>query len=162
MKHDFCLNPETLENVVFIQCLHSGDHWITFTNYNPFYDCNHPTGLGLWFVNDSTNQQKKYIELIKPALKRLSEDKSRLTVLTTNMYAQYGTTDCGLIALAYAIAICEGKDPATLFFQQMSMRDHFNNCLILKSITQFDHVQTTVSPKYREVYVDISSEKLNV
>jgi hypothetical protein len=50
-----------------------------------------------------------------------------MTVMACDMFEQYNTEDCGLFALANAIAICEDKGPSMLVFQKISMRDHFND-----------------------------------
>ena len=85
----------------------------SLTNYNSFYnekinDCR----LGVWFVYDSLNNPENYLKIVAPALKRLNMDSGSVRVLGCNMPQQYGTSDCGLFALAYAIAICENKEPA--------------------------------------------------
>ena len=45
------------------------------------------------------------------------------------MPTQKGSDDCGLFALAYAIEICQGKNPANLIYNQLLMRSHFNTCI---------------------------------
>ena len=128
MKNDFYLNPETIHDSPFVTILSASDHWITLTNYNPFYnekinDC----GLGVWFVYDSLNDPENYLKIVAPALKRLNMDSGSVRVLGCNMPQQYGTSDCGLFALAYAIAICENKEPDKLILHQISMRDRYNS-----------------------------------
>ena len=110
MGRDFVLNPETIHDRPFITIFNAGkNHWITLTNYNPHYVDKNSTGLGLWFIYDSLNNQEYYANSIKPALKRLNEDKSNVVVMACDMPKQYGSNDCGLFALAYAIAICMEK-----------------------------------------------------
>ena len=75
------------------------------------------------------------------------------------MYPQYGTNDCGLFALAYAIAICEEKDPAKLFFTQIAMRDHFNHVLQSQHLTHFEMKEMT-TPHYKEYNVNLASIKI--
>ena len=41
---------------------------------------------------------------------------------------QLGINDCGLYAIANAAALCFGKDPATLYFNQSLMRLHLVQC----------------------------------
>ena len=50
---------------------------------------------------------------------------------------QLGINDCGLYAIANAAALCFGKDPATLYFNQSLMRLHLVQCLEQKRITHF-------------------------
>ncbi len=39
------------------------------------------------------------------------------------MNKQFGTDDCGLFALAYALAICMDKNPAQLQFEQQVIKE---------------------------------------
>ena len=52
---------------------------------------------------------------------------------------QLGERECGLYAIAgaNAAALCFGKDPATLHFNQSLMRIHLVQCLEQKRITNF-------------------------
>ena len=86
LGRDFVLNPETIHDRPFITIFNAGkNHWITLTNYNPHYVDKNETGLGLWFIYDSLNNQEYYANSIKPALKRLNEDKSNVVVMACDM-----------------------------------------------------------------------------
>ena len=66
-----------------------------------------------------------------------------------------GSKDCGLFAIAYAVKIAYGNDPAKFIFKQSYMRQHLHNCLRSKSMSAF--------PKVRElhtqsVFKDITSD----
>ena len=50
---------------------------------------------------------------------------------------QLGSNGCGVYAIANAAAICYGKDPAALHFNQALMRLHLVQCLEQKKITLF-------------------------
>ena len=50
---------------------------------------------------------------------------------------QAGTSDCGLFAIANAAALCFGKNPAILHFNQALMRLHLVQCMEQKTITPF-------------------------
>ena len=50
---------------------------------------------------------------------------------------QIGGKDCGLFALANAIALINGVDPATVKFQQRNMRQHLQQCLENQHFTMF-------------------------
>ena len=50
---------------------------------------------------------------------------------------QLGEHECGLYAIANAAALCFGKDPATLHFNQSLMRIHLVQCLEQKRIANF-------------------------
>ncbi len=127
---DFVVNPETIHETPFVTVRNAGkNYWITLTNYNPHYVNKTETGLGLWFIYDSLNNVEFYANSIKPALKRLNSETSCVLVMACDMNKQFGTDDCGLFALAYALAICMNKNPAQLLFEQISMRNHFNDVL---------------------------------
>jgi hypothetical protein len=112
---------------------------------------------------DSMNNHQWYLDKIAPALKRLNVDNGIIRVLACNMPKQYGTNDCGLFALAYAIAICELKEPAKLLFQQISMRENFNNILKTQELKQFDHfdINDDKLVSYEEYFVNLRDVKIN-
>ena len=56
---------------------------------------------------------------------------------TVKIPKQSGTSDCGLYAIANATALCFGKDPAILYFNQALMRLHLVQCMEQKTITPF-------------------------
>lgn len=81
------LNPAAIHEAPFIQVLHVYNHWVTVTNYNPFYDQYH--SLGVWFVYDSLNNPKFYIPYLKPAMKRLNMDSNSITILICHVQPQF-------------------------------------------------------------------------
>lgn len=52
---------------------------------------------------------------------------------------QIGGNDCGLFAVANAVALLRGVDPATVKFQQPKMRQHLQECLERHVFTMFPH-----------------------
>ena len=52
---------------------------------------------------------------------------------------QIGGNDCGLFAVANAVALLRGVDPATVKFQQPKMRQHLQECLEKHVLTMFPH-----------------------
>ena len=69
------------------------------------------------------------------------------TVLKAELRSiQSGSKDCGLFAVAYAVEIAYGNDPAKFIFKQSAMRQHLHNCLTSKSMSAF--------PKVRELHTD--------
>ena len=52
---------------------------------------------------------------------------------------QIGGNDCGLFAVANAVALLRGVDPATVKFQQPKMRQHLQECLEKHLLTMFPH-----------------------
>ena len=79
-----------------MQILHAdaGRHWVTITNYNPFYEGRNGE-IGCWFIYDSLTNPESIIEDIKPALKRININRSRLILLSCDLPRQHGVTDCG-------------------------------------------------------------------
>ena len=69
--------------------------------------------------------------------------------------------DCGLFAIAFAIAIYEKIEPAKLKFIQQTMRNHYNFSLKYPStIIQFDHeIENTIVANYTKQKVYISNFK---
>ena len=47
------------------------------------------------------------------------------------------TADCGVFAIAFATAICNGQDPEKLLFKTSEMRKHLHDCLENKKMQQF-------------------------
>ena len=45
------------------------------------------------------------------------------------LVAQNGNVDCGIFAIAYAIDIAAGNNPATIVYDQNEMRQHLLDCL---------------------------------
>ena len=58
---------------------------------------------------------------------------------------QSGYTDCGLFAIAYAVEIAHGYDPASVIFDQSKMRNHLHHCLTSKTLTKCPKNNTTTS-----------------
>ena len=54
---------------------------------------------------------------------------------TVKILKQSGASDCGLYAVANATALCFGKDPVILHFNQALMRLHLVQCMEQKTIT---------------------------
>ena len=82
--------------------------------------------------------------------------------MACDMPKQYGTDDCGLFALAYAIAICMDKNPAKIIFEQISMRNHFNQVLKTQNLQQFNHfeIENNTLTNYNEHCIDLRGEEL--
>ena len=76
------LNPDTTHDRTFVTILNAGkSHWVTLTNYNPHWVNKTKIGLGIWFMYDSLNNAEFYVNSIKPALKRLNEDRGTFTIM---------------------------------------------------------------------------------
>ena len=51
--------------------------------------------------------------------------------------SQIGDSDCGLFAIAFAIALCNRDDPSHLTFDQVKMRPHLVECFATGKMTPF-------------------------
>ena len=79
---DFYINPETIHESAFVTVLNAGDHWVTLTNFNPFYvDKMNVSELGTCLMYESLNNHQYYLDKIAPALKRLNIESGEVRVL---------------------------------------------------------------------------------
>ena len=61
----------------------------------------------------------------------------QLSAQVVRVQQQQGVTDCGLFAIAYAVHLANGNDPAKVKFEQKKMRTHLTNCLKKKRLEAF-------------------------
>ena len=118
-----------IEPSEFVQILNKSDcHWFTVSTIG----CK----PGVVNVYDSatkyTTQRNK--EEIAALLHTTSDT---ITLQYMNVQHQYGGSDCGLFALAFATALCAGIDPTACTFKQELMRDHFLSCINKGQMEQF-------------------------
>ena len=59
----------------------------------------------------------------------LFTEQSTIKIKFMNVQIQYGSSDCGLFAVAFATSLCEGIDPTTCIYRQPNMRRHFLACI---------------------------------
>ena len=52
-----------------------------------------------------------------------------MTMMKVRVQQQFGGPDCGLFAIAFAMALVNGQDPAALTFDQGVARKHLRLCL---------------------------------
>ena len=64
--------------------------------------------------------------LLKPGLAHCQE--KQLEVRLVDVQSQNGADDCGVFAIAFATALCNGVDPHSLSLNQDEMREHSMNC----------------------------------
>ena len=114
----------------FIQVLHNGyNHWLVVSSIGTKKD-------GEVYVYDSmycntTPEVKKIVAAI------LFTKLPRITLKFVDVQMQCGTQDCGLFAIAFATALCLGKQPGQLTFHQDQMRSHLLRCLESQDMTMF-------------------------
>ena len=69
------------------------------------------------------------------AMMKCSESSFRMRYINVQMQA--GSSDCGLFAIAFAVALCAGKDPHKCSFDQGQMRRHLYQCLEKGELSEF-------------------------
>lgn len=120
------LGSPAAQSYPLIQIIHlGGNHWVTISNIGCSAD--------QIFVYDSLvpSSNSTFTSQISSFLK--SSSKS-IQLVWPSVSKQYGTSDCGLFAIANATALCQGLDPASWKYDQPKMRAHlllcyFNSCM---------------------------------
>ena len=114
----------------FVQILNvSNTHWITISNIG----CK-PGIVNIYDSipnNSLSSRTKEQIAAI------LFTDKTHITLQFKQVQMQHGTSDCGVFAVAFATALCSGKDPSGINFIQHQLRIHLKDCLQQRIITDF-------------------------
>lgn len=109
---------------------------------------------------DSLNKPS-YLSNILHVFRRISPECNTFYVQSVNVVPQFGSDDCGLFAIAYLIAIANGKNPAKLMFNQMVMRNHFNDCITSGIWNEFPSIEIDCTPIYKEHCFDLSHLPVN-
>ena len=60
-----------------------------------------------------------------------------ITIHHCDVQWQVGVNDCGIFAIAFATAICNGDEPASIVFYQNNMRKHLTTCFENGKLTPF-------------------------
>ena len=116
-------------NKQFVQILNkSNSHWLTISNIG--------CGPGEVNIFDSGVKSSSY-RLKKQIASILFTEENTITLRYMNVQHQVGTSDCGLFAIAFAAALCEGIDPTSLVFRQPLMRNHLTTCIEKNKLEQF-------------------------
>jgi hypothetical protein len=68
-----------------------------------------------------------------------------------------------LVCIGISLAICELMEPAKLLFQQIAMRENFNNILKTQELKQFDHFDINDDKliNYEECFVNLRDVQIN-
>ena len=67
----------------------------------------------------------------------LRSPESSISIKLMDSAIQPNTNDCGVYAIAFAVALAFGKEPAYLHFENSRMRSHLLNCLHSDVLTEF-------------------------
>ena len=116
---------------VFTQIIHDSNrnHWVTISNL----DSSERENV---FVFDSmfsrgSSSMKAQVACL------LHTSKSEFTLNFVDVHKQTGSNDCGLFSIAYAVALCLGKNPSTVVFDQPKMRSHLISCIEQQNFSLF-------------------------
>ena len=119
--------PEIQDNVQIAHCT-ARHHWITVTTIN----CK--AGEVRVFDSVFTNCDKETEVLIRG----LYQHKSKNTkIIMSRCQKQTGGMDCGLFAIAFAVALVFNLRPSKLKFNQQKMRSHLVECFTKQEMTPF-------------------------
>ena len=128
----------------FVQVLHSNNsHWLTISTIG----CSYSTVK----VYDSL-YMKMPRSTIKQVCSLLASSEPSITLQFEPSDRQLNGNDCGLFALAFCTALCAGKDPQGLRFDQKTMRQHLLKCLTQGHMEPFPCkgiIQTAVAKTYQ-------------
>ena len=67
------------------------------------------------------------------------------------VHQQTDGSDCGLIVIAFAVALVHGQDPTCLTFDQVALRQHLSLCLQRQQLDPFPTVKQMKFKKNRVV-----------
>ena len=103
-------------------------HWLTISTLN----------LKPGYVNvyDSLNLELD-IDVTKQICTILRQESMYVTANKVPIQQQHGNEDCGLFAIATAVALCHGYEPNKIMFRQDRLRSHLVNCLEDGEFTMF-------------------------
>ena len=109
----------------------------------------HNSGNMHWLVSTVVNGEITVYDSLKPTipsalspqLQHVYGDKSGepVRVKVYMCQKQNGESDCGLFAIANALALAKGVSLKTVVFSQLQMRSHLHNCLQNELLTMFPH-----------------------
>ena len=79
----------------------------------------------------------------------LHTKEAKLTVRMRDAQIQSGASDCGLFSIAFAVCLCQGKDPCRFSWTQELMRKHLTACLSNQRMSLFPGKSRKVSAKVK-------------
>ena len=117
--------PATSE---FVQVINVGRHWVCISTIGCL--------AGVVKAFDSL-YHKPCPLLIDHVCRMLLCPLDTVTFLNEKVQRQFGGSNCGLFALAFATDLCHGLDPTTQTYSQSQMRQHYISCLESGQMTPF-------------------------
>ena len=112
----------------FIQIVNIKNHWITLST----------VGCQPGHINIYDSLHMSIPKAVKELIADLMQWKGKeITINYCDVQWQIGADDCGIFAIAFATAICNGLDPASIVFDQVQLRKHLMTCLNNRVLTPF-------------------------
>ena len=68
-----------------------------------------------------------------------NQRSSTVTVERQTVQRQ-GVNDCGVLAIAFAMSLANGRDPAMITYSPAALRSHLRQCLMSGVFTEFPHL----------------------
>jgi len=128
----------------FCQILHDGrDHWLTVSNIMA------PQTEQVDVYDSSFNTVSLPVKMPVACMIRLQANAMKLNMRVCTR--QRGATDCGLFAIASAVALCFGKDPSSLQFEQSALRPWLMACLTSGKMTEAPG--TVISDRSKKIFL---------
>ena len=113
----------------FVQIVNiGGNHWVTVTNIG--CEENRIKVYDTLYRSMSNTDKIKLAALLNTSLESMVIEWPSLQI-------QEGDSDCGLFAMAIALALCIGQDPCQKAYDQSAMRVHLATCFHCEEIAVF-------------------------
>ena len=113
----------------FVQIVNIGrNHWVTLST----------VGCKPGHINVYDSLHMDLSSAVKELIADLMQWKGKdITINYCDVQWQVGGNDCGIFAIAFATAICNGLEPASLVLDQPRMRQHLMVCFNNEELTLF-------------------------
>ena len=113
----------------FVQIVNIGhNHWITLSTI----------GCQPGHINVYDSLHMTLSSDVKELIADLLQWKGNyITIHYCDVQWQVDGNDCGIFAIAFATAICNGDEPASIVFDQNNMRKHLKTCFDNGKLTPF-------------------------
>ena len=136
----------------FVQILHvNGNHWITVSNVSSttaeevqIYDSGSPSNIPI-------STQAAICSIMRPQSRVLNFD-------VVNVQAQNNLSDCGLFAIAFAVELVHGNDPAVSHFDVANLRRHLEEGINHNHLDPFPTVKKRRVPFGRKIKLTVKAE----
>ena len=128
-----------------IQCHNIGGHWVTSSS---------TTGKVIVFDSLGTGLNASLKNQLVNLYRVLCNEDGSLNVTVVCQQRQKGASDCGLYAIANAVAL--GLDPCAVSWVQDDMRQHLISCFEKRELEMFPHVPNSVPSRCTNSHYVIS------